>query len=343
MCNLHSLWHRLSVVTILMKSRRIIQAVTISAIAIIIITATSSEAHSQYTNQSSLNQKENGFNKVVLLSFDDNLKGDFIYAKPILDKYGFKATFFIICNKTGVSGTARFLNRTNWQDISAMQKDGMDIESHTMNHRHLNHLSANALNFEIGGSKQCLANHGYHAISFAYPYNEGSNNATVVNLVAKYYNMARSGTEPLMFLHCNGYKKSPQKDCRTYSPDGKLTYANRYAVRSLSFDVDEIKNSFNNAAIFADFIKVVNSQSKYNKAGIINAIPLITFHDVDLATNQPYITNVCLFDQLMKYLHETGFKVLTMANLGYDTASNSLYIHSTATSAITDTTSSTPR
>lgn len=33
-------------------------------------------------------------NKLVILSFDDNRKGDFTYAKPILDKYGFKATFF---------------------------------------------------------------------------------------------------------------------------------------------------------------------------------------------------------------------------------------------------------
>ena len=130
--------------------------------------------------------------------------------------------------------------------------------------------------------------------------------------------MARSGTESLMFLHCNGYKKQPQKDCRTYLPDGKLTYANRYAIRSLSFDVDE--------AISADFIKVVNSQSKYNSGGVIYAIPLITFHDVDLATNQPYITNVGLFDQLMKYLHDNGFKVLTMANLGYDTGSSTLYV-----------------
>ncbi len=96
------------------------------------------------------------FNKVVLLSFDDNLRGDFIYTKPILDKYGFKATFFIICNKKGISGTTRFLNRTNWQDIAAMQKDGMDIQSHTMNHRHLNDQSANALNFEIGGSNNVL-------------------------------------------------------------------------------------------------------------------------------------------------------------------------------------------
>ena len=323
--------------------RRIIQASIAIAIAIT-LTVTPVEALSQFqypSNQSLLTQKEKGsikgtgivrlgttFNKVVLLSFDDNLKGDFIYAKPILDKYGFKATFFIICNKTGISGTARFLNRTNWQDITAMQKDGMDIESHTMNHRHLNHLSANALNLEIGGSKQCLANHGFNVTTFAYPYNEGSNNVTVVNLVAKYYYIARSGSEPLMFLHCNGFAKHPQKDCRTYSPDGKLTYANRYAVRSLSFDVDEIKNLFSNAAIFADFVKIVNSQSKYNKGdGIINAIPLITFHDVNLATNQPYITNVSLFDQLMKYLHDNGFKVLTMANMGYDIPSNTLYMY----------------
>ena len=85
--------------------------------------------------------------KVVILSFDDNRKGDFTYAKPILDKYGFKATFFVICGKTSDMGAM------NWQDIAAMQRDGMDIESHTMTHKHLNHLSANALNFEIAGSK----------------------------------------------------------------------------------------------------------------------------------------------------------------------------------------------
>lgn len=98
-----------------------------------------------------------------------------------------------------------------------------------------------------------------------------------------------------------------------------LTYANRYTVRSLSFDVNEIENSFNKAAILTDFIKIVNSQSKYNKSdGIINAIPLIMFYYVDLDTHQPYIANVSLFDQLMKYLHDNGFKVLTMANLWYN-------------------------
>ena len=169
----------------------------------------------------------NNSSKIIILSFDDNRKGDFTYAKPILDKYGFKATFFIICGKTTDKGAM------NWQNIAAMQRDGMDIESHTMTHKHLNHLSANALNFEIAGSKQCLANHGYNVTSFAYPYDEGADNVTVVNTVAKYYDLARTGSEPLMFLNCNGFKNHPQTDCRTYLPDGKLTYANRYAIRSL--------------------------------------------------------------------------------------------------------------
>jgi peptidoglycan/xylan/chitin deacetylase (PgdA/CDA1 family) len=50
------------------------------------------------------------------------------YAKPILDKYGFKASIFIVCNYVN-SGN---MHRMNWQDIAALQKDGMDIESHSL-------------------------------------------------------------------------------------------------------------------------------------------------------------------------------------------------------------------
>jgi peptidoglycan/xylan/chitin deacetylase (PgdA/CDA1 family) len=264
----------------------------------------------------------NNSSKIIILSFDDNRKGDFTFAKPILDKYGFKATFFIICGKTTDKGAM------NWQNIAAMQRDGMDIESHTMTHKHLNHLSANALNFEIAGSKQCLANHGYNVTSFAYPYDEGADNVTVVNTVAKNYELARSGSEPLTFLNCNGFKNHPQTDCRTHLPDGTLTYANKYAVRSLSFDRYEIKDLFSNSTIFSGFVKIVNSQIKYNNGRTINAVPLVTFHNVLPLGSKPYSTNVAIFDQLMKYLHDNGFRVLSMNNLGYDAKNNVFYIKS---------------
>ena len=35
--------------------------------------------------------------KYVIINFDDSHQSDYTYAKPILDKYGFKATFFEVC------------------------------------------------------------------------------------------------------------------------------------------------------------------------------------------------------------------------------------------------------
>jgi peptidoglycan/xylan/chitin deacetylase (PgdA/CDA1 family) len=129
--------------------------------------------------------------KVIMIGFDDAWKSQITYAKPILDKYGFKATFFVVCNYVN-SGNVR---RMNWQDIATLQKDGMDIESHSMTHTpYLNRLHQNGLDYEIGGSKQCLATHGYNSTIFAYPYDLGSNNPAVVNTVAKYYNIGRSGS-----------------------------------------------------------------------------------------------------------------------------------------------------
>lgn len=74
----------------------------------------------------------------------------------------------MICNHTTDKGAM------NWDDIADMKKDGMDIESHTMTHPDLSTLSQKQLEFEIGGSKECLASHGYNATIFAYPYDDGS-------------------------------------------------------------------------------------------------------------------------------------------------------------------------
>jgi len=105
----------------------------------------------------------------------------------------------------------------------------------------------------------------------------------------------------------------------------------------LSFDRYEIKDLFNNVSIFSDFGQILNSQSNYNKGnGIISlsglgnnvggAVPLITFHNVRPVNNVPYTTNIDVFADLMKYLHDNGYKVLNMANLKYDTKSKVLHI-----------------
>ena len=110
-----------------------------------------------------------------------------------------------------------------------------------------------------------------------------------------------------MLMNCTGYEDQPQQtlrgltaliinpshqtDCRTYSDDGTITDANRYPIREWNHNAKDRKYDYNSTAIFNDFVRVVNSQSRYNNntGGIINAIPLVAYHNID--NNMPVIIN----------------------------------------------------
>jgi peptidoglycan/xylan/chitin deacetylase (PgdA/CDA1 family) len=257
-------------------------------------------------------------NKFVIINFDDSHESDYTYAKPILDKYRFKATFFEVCNWIEAGYHDEDIS-TTWQQIAALQQDGMDIQAHTMTHPNLNKLSQADLDYEIGQSKQCLENHGINATIFAYPGGRGADNPEVVNTVAKYYNIARTndvmpssnstsseGKSALTFLHCDGgggsidngndvQQQQQQIDCRTSFSDGTLTPSNRYSLNSWAHkhvvrecspntgdDLDTcevIRHEYNNAQMFEKFVTAVNSQYSYNnKDGIVRAIPIIIYH-----------------------------------------------------------------
>jgi hypothetical protein len=55
-----------------------------------------------------------------------------------------------------------------------------------MTHRRMTHLSPSDLNYEIAGSKKCLANHGINATVIATTHGHERNNGTVINEIAKY-------------------------------------------------------------------------------------------------------------------------------------------------------------
>jgi peptidoglycan/xylan/chitin deacetylase (PgdA/CDA1 family) len=270
-------------------------------------------------------------NKAVILTFDDGYKSQYTNAKPILDKYGYKATFYIVCNYVGNGDGQDHPNaRMSWEDITALSNEGYDIGSHSMSHPNLDLLSEKGMEYEIGGSKQCLLDQGINPISFAYPINTGTEDATVIDIVAKYYDIARTANDPLMYLHCNALKdQSSQTDCRTYSDDGTLNFVNRYSIIGWSHDAERKANSYDDSEMLNKFIEVVNSQSIYNTDGIINAIPILIWHRIDNSgEGDPvvYATTPDLFEKEIKYLHDNGFKVLTMADIGYDTNSNYLYL-----------------
>ena len=263
-------------------------------------------------------------NKVVILTFGDTHRSQFTQAKPILDKYGFKGTFFVTCLWVGSSPS-----RLNWQDVSALHKDGQDIESKTMTHRRMTHLSPSELNYEIAGSKECLAKHGINATVFATTHGGETDNASIINELSKYYDFAVNGFGNLMFLHCNGYiKYSSQTDCRTFFDNGALTFANRYSLREWSHNNIDRTNAYNDSKIFSIFVNEVNTQQRYNTVnGPVLAVPIIGYHSVDTNRTRDS-TDVSLFAKEMKYLHDNGIKVLTVRDLGYDKQNQVLYIRS---------------
>lgn len=149
----------------------------------------------------------------------------------------------------------------------------------------------------------------------------------------------------LMFLNYDGWENFGYSresyegsiDCRPYFSDGSPTPANRYAMNEWSHDRghDKIYESKYlgedphsekvNEAVLKQFIKIIESQIKFNiKDGQINAIPIIGYHKIDIGKD--YYTSPELFEQEMEYLYENGFKVITLANLGYDENKERFYI-----------------
>lgn len=258
--------------------------------------------------------------KVVILTFDDGWESQYQNAKPILDKYGFKGTFFIVCNYIEKDNL-----RMSWDDVQSLKQAGHDIEAHTMNHKNLNKLSAQDLNYELSESKRCLDSHGINSTIMATPYNEGWNNSTVIQNIARYYELARNGNSPLMFLRCDKWQLS-QTDCRTFLNNGSLTFANRYSIRAWSHNFYDNEYQHNKTRIFDEFVKVINSQEEYNKSiNTVVGIPIIIYHNI-ADTNSSYTTSIDLLEREMKYLRDNGFRVLTMSNLKFDNNTNYLYI-----------------
>lgn len=90
-------------------------------------------------------------NKVVILTFGNAPKSQYTYAKPILDNYGFKASFFVVCD--WISTDKDDNSHMTWQDIETLHKEGHDIEAKSLNHKDLTKLYASELDFEVGESK----------------------------------------------------------------------------------------------------------------------------------------------------------------------------------------------
>lgn len=150
---------------------------------------------------------------LITLTFDDGLRCQFEQAVPILDRYGFPATFFLVANTDPIHTDGcphPDWSKTDWnekdiQDFKVMTQRGHEIGAHSVHHRRP--FLDDDPRLEAEGSRQLIEARLEVGIqSYAYPfyYITGPIKNSVVNAG---YKQARGGPR-------NSY----------YSPQGTLDW-----------------------------------------------------------------------------------------------------------------------
>ncbi len=120
--------------------------------------------------------------KPVILTFDDGYRDNFDFAFPLLVKYGFTGTFFLVTEPID-RGDEAYLT---WAQVALMSRMGMDMEPHTYTHADLANKPVDYIVWQVIGSKEAIeARTGKTCRFFAYP--SGQYSQSVVDVLKSAY------------------------------------------------------------------------------------------------------------------------------------------------------------
>ena len=141
---------------------------------------------------------------LVALTFDDGFRNAYEYGLPVLQRYGFTATVFLVTDYCAATNSwpsqppsveRRPLLR--WAEVREMSTAGVAFGSHTRTHPDLRMLARQQVKEELVGSQRAIEDATGRAVeAFAYPY--GAYNHTVKHLAQTHFALACSTTLSLV-------------------------------------------------------------------------------------------------------------------------------------------------
>lgn len=210
------------------------------------------------TNKTQDNRK---FNKLIVITFDDGYKNNYFHAFKVLKKYKLTATFFVVVNRIA---TANYLS---WEELKKMANEGMEIQSHTLNHKPLETLTLSEIERELRLSKEILEQRIAKSITVvSYPH--GSYNEKIIE-IAKKVGYQGSCTSEINFFNtsCNPFKISRIDVRSNYNLEDfkKIVQQDRLFIKKLKFS-KAFKKKIQNT------IGITNYNKLYKKVRRINRI-----------------------------------------------------------------------
>ncbi|NLE77232.1 MAG: polysaccharide deacetylase family protein [Chloroflexi bacterium] len=114
----------------------------------------------------------------VILSFDDGYRDNFDFAYPLLQKYGFGGTFYLVTAPID-QGNPDYLS---WGQVVRMHEGGMEFGAHSYTHPDLADKPVEYVVWQVLGSKEAIeVRTGEPVRTFAYP--SGSYDQTVIDVL----------------------------------------------------------------------------------------------------------------------------------------------------------------
>jgi peptidoglycan-N-acetylglucosamine deacetylase len=106
--------------------------------------------------------------KLVVLTFDDAVRSHYTTVAPLLERYGFGATFFVTeFPQPPFADTTLYMT---WAQMGDLNRRGFEVANHTWHHTHVDRVDHAQLLDEVRYVETQLASLGApRPISFAYP------------------------------------------------------------------------------------------------------------------------------------------------------------------------------